>query len=99
MNITILPKSRLGWWSVGLIAAFILVFVVAGMAGLKLQVGSVGIMTFGAALAILDIGTIVTGILSIIKSKERSILVFLVLTLSLFFWFFLPGFWIPGWGQ
>ena len=99
MKISILPKSALGWWSVGLIAAFILVFGVAGLAGLKLQSGSVGLMTFGAVVGILDIGAIVTGILSIVKRKQGSILVFLVLALALFFWAFLPGFWIPSWGQ
>jgi hypothetical protein len=97
MRITILPKTPLGWWSVGLTATFILVFGVAGMAGLELQSGSVGLMTFGAVLGILDIGAIVTGLISIIKTKERSVLVFLVLALSLFFWVFLPGFWIPSW--
>jgi hypothetical protein len=103
MKISILPKSALGWWSVGLLAAMILVAVVDTLL-LKLSVvenqpGSVSLMILGAAFGILDIGILVTGILSIVKRKQGSILVLLVLALALFLWAFLPGFWIPNWGS
>ena len=101
MRISILPKSTLGKWSVGLAAAFILVAVVDGLlvylAVVEHPTGSVSLMILGTVVAILVIGAIVTGLISIIKSKERSILVFLVVIAGFFVSLFLPGFWIPSW--
>ncbi len=102
MRITILPKTHLGRWSVSLAAAIILVGIstglLVGLTGHELQNGSVGLMTFGIFVSILVIGSIVTGILGITKSKERSALVFAVVVLGFFVLIFLPGFWVPGWG-
>ncbi len=83
MRISILPKTPLGRWSVGLAAAFILVGVLVGLlaylAGLELQSGSFGLMILAAAIGVLGIGSLVTGLLSITKSKERSILAFVAM--------------------
>jgi hypothetical protein len=80
MRISVLPKTSLGRWSVGLAAAFILVGILVGLlaylAGLELQSGSVGLMILAASMGVLGITAFVTGLLSIIKTKERSILVF-----------------------
>jgi hypothetical protein len=83
MRIIILPKSALGWWSVGLFVAWILFFVLADV-----LIGSSPNenIAFAYGLAISGIGTsaFVTGLISIIKSKERSILVFLTTAVGLY---------------
>jgi hypothetical protein len=84
MRISILPKSSLGIWSVVLAAAFILlliVFVVLTRLG-----GEPGpfVLIFLAnfLIGISFIAAFITGLISIIKSKERSILVFLAVLLG-----------------
>ena len=82
MRITFMPKTSLGRWSVGLAAACIvlLVLLVVLVGGLGLGVvkpGSLGAFMLGFAFGISDIAALVTGVISIIKTKERSILAFL----------------------
>jgi hypothetical protein len=85
MRITILPKTPLGWWSVGLcvvsIALFALFVVILGP-------GPDYNMTLAYALTAIDAGiavaAFVTGLISIIKSKERSILVFVAMAIGLY---------------
>ncbi len=99
VRISIRPKTSLGRWSVGLGAACILVCVLTALltalAGLELPSGSVGLITFFAAVEISGIGSLVTGLISIIKSKERSILAFLAVVgiglFTLIFSFFFIG--------
>ncbi len=97
MRISVLPKSYLGRWSVGLAAAFILLSVLSsvltGLGGVG--PGPVGpIITF--AFGISGIAALVTGLVSVTKSKERSILVFLALVVGLFtLFFFLGEFLVP----
>ena len=84
MRITSLPKTPLGWWSIGLVIALIVLFAVlpdnpdAGpeLTALDraLAIGFAGIS--GAAF--------VTGLVGIIKKRERSILVFLTTAIGLF---------------
>ena len=89
MRITILPKTSLGRWSVGLVAAVILVIVLNILLGpkacnvLEFNSGSVELRIFFVALCISGIGSLVTGLIGTIKSKERSILVFLALVVGL----------------
>jgi len=94
VRITILPKSSLGRWSVGLAAAFILLYILfAVLTGL----GGVGpgpvafILIATAVFGISGIAVFVTALIRIIKSKERSILVFLVVVVGLFALFFFLG--------
>jgi len=90
MRISILPKTSLGRWSVGLAAAFILVVASNILLGpmawnvLEFNSGSVELRIFFVALCISGIGSLVTGLISIIKSKERSILTYLALVVGLF---------------
>ena len=84
MRITILPKSALGWWSVGLCVAFFLFF------GLGEEIWSLNnyssvvldhtitIITMGIAAA-----AFVTGLISIVKRKQGAILVFLSTAIGL----------------
>ena len=91
MRISILPKTLLGRWSVGLAIAFILVVVfnILSQQRINFESGSVALRIFFIALCITGIGSLVTGLISIIKSKERSILVFLAEVVGLFTLFFL----------
>jgi len=90
VRISILPKTSLGRWSVGLAAAIILVagllFVLVYPAELELGLGpsSVGLTILAVAYGISGIGAVVTGHISIVKSKEWSILVFLAVVIGLF---------------
>lgn len=85
---SILPKTSLGRWSVCLAAVIVLLSVLTPVlvyrSGLELEPGSVGLMALAAAFGISGVGALVTGLISIIKSKERSILVFLALAVGLF---------------
>ena len=85
MRISILPKTSLGRWSVGLAAAFILVVVLNILLqdGLEFKSGSVELRIFFIAHCIFGMGSLLTGLVSIIKSKERSILVFMALVVGL----------------
>ena len=88
MRISILPKTSLGRWSVGLAAACFLPPLVQWLAGPELHsaVDPVALI-ITVALGILGIGSVVTGLISIIKRKERSILVFVAVIVALFFLF------------
>ncbi len=85
MRITILPKSPLGWWSVGLAAANIVLFVLAQVIlgpGPDYNMPlSYALTTVAAGIAV---AAFVTGIVSIMKGKERSILVFVAMAIGLY---------------
>jgi hypothetical protein len=85
MGITVLPKTSLGKWSVGLIAAFILflalfiILVVSGQRGDEAFFSNL-LLTVPMLLAgTCGVAAFVTGLIGVIKSKERSILVFLAI--------------------
>jgi hypothetical protein len=86
VRISILPKTSLGRWSVGLATTSILVIVlnIVLQDGVNFEPGSVALRIFFIALCISGIGSLVTGLIGIIKSKERSILTFLALVVGLF---------------
>jgi membrane-associated HD superfamily phosphohydrolase len=78
MRITILPKTPLGWWSVGLVIAIIVLFmVVPEVTNRPLEVAA------SSGFACLATAALVTGLISIIKNKEPSILVFLTTAIGL----------------
>jgi len=95
MRVSILPKTPLGKWSIGLIIAFI-VFIVAFQ--LLVASGQRGGKTFFSNLVltipILLAGTsgvfaFLTGLIGVIRNRERSIFVFLAMLIGLFvllFW-------------
>ena len=89
MRISILPKTSLGRWSVGIAAAVILLVLLNILLGpniqnvLEFSSGSIELRIFFVALCIFGMGSLLTGLISIIKSKERSILVFLALVVGL----------------
>jgi len=96
MHISVLPKTTLGKWSVGLAIAFILSFLLAEVLyGHNPDSNQVP----GVILAIIFVGiggaAFITGLISVIKQKERSILVFIAMAIT--FWWGLigaVGYWI-----
>ena len=96
MRISVLPKTTLGKWSVGLAIAFILSFLLAEVVyGYDPDANQVP----GVILAIIGVGiggaTFIIGLISVIKHKERSILVFIGMAIT--FWWGLigaVGYWI-----
>ena len=99
-----MPKTLLGKWSVGLIIAFFVLFVlgnyvvsVQGPRDTRGQTILDGILS-NPLLALRMLGggiaailTFFTGIVAIIKSKERSLLVYIATAIGLFFLWFLIG--------
>ena len=96
IRISVLPKSTLGRWSVGLTISLILFFVLFQLLVASGQRGgekffdnlalTIPILTAG----ICGVSAFITGIMAIIKSKERSVLVFLTTTIG----FFVLVFWL-----
>jgi len=84
MRISILPKTSLGWWSVGLGVASIPFFALSEVI---LGPGPNYNMALANALTIVLAGIVgaafVTGLISVIKSKERSVFVFLTTAIGL----------------
>ena len=96
--ITLLPKTSLGKWSLGLAIAFIPFLVAAViLAGSDLygidENGELFNPVLTVVLTIMVVGTsgaaLVTGLISMIKRKERSVLVFVGIVIAL--WWGLLG--------
>ena len=90
MRITVLPKTSWGKWSVGLVLAFILFFalfvilVASGQRGGETFFSNL-LLTVPMFLAgTCGVAAFVTGLIGIIKSKERSILVYLAILIGLY---------------
>jgi peptidoglycan/LPS O-acetylase OafA/YrhL len=90
MRITFLPKTRLGKWSVGLIIAFFVflasffVLVASGQRGGETFFSNPALtvpMLFAGGCGI---AALVTGLIGLIRSKERAILVYLAAAIGLF---------------
>jgi hypothetical protein len=85
MTISVLPKTSLGIWSVGLTISIILLFFLIGvLTGSDTFVFK--IIWAGAPVAIL-----VTGLTSMIKKRERSVVVLVSMVVGL--WFLIGGVW------
>ncbi|WP_284549577.1 hypothetical protein [Aestuariimicrobium sp. T2.26MG-19.2B] len=89
---TVLPVTSLGWWSLGLMVAGVLVFVVMGIAsargsrgpGIPLFVFTVTGFTAMAAAGVMALAAWV-------KRRERSLLVALAIVPALFAIYFVAG--------
>ena len=97
MRISLKPKTTMGEWSTGLIIAFFLFFAVFLI---LVASGQRGGGTFFSNLALTipmllagvsGVSALVTGIIGIVKSRERSVLVFLVTVIGLFVLIFSLG--------
>jgi hypothetical protein len=85
LRFSILPKTSLGWWSVGLCVASILFFalfvVILGPGpdyNMPLAYTLTGVLTG------ISVAAFVTGLISFMKRKERSILIFVAMTIGLY---------------
>jgi hypothetical protein len=97
MKLHFIPKTRLGRWSIWLIIAFILLLISFQLLVISGQLGG---DTFFSNLvlsipmllaAISGISAFFTGIIGIIKSKERAVLVFVATIIGLFILVFVLG--------
>jgi len=88
MKITFMPKTQLGKWSVGLILGF---FIFLAFFFILVELGERGGATIFSNLKLLipyslavfsAIASFLTGIISVLKKKERSVLVFLSIILG-----------------
>ncbi len=85
MRISILPKSLLGWWSVGLVVANVLFFVLSQVIlGSGPDYNMALAITLTIVAMCIAVATFVTGFISIVKGKERSILVFVAMAIGLY---------------
>jgi hypothetical protein len=97
MKLTILPKTHPGKWSIGLIGGLVLFFALLWLLAASGQRGgdtfssNLALAVPGLLAAICGIAAFFTGIIAIIKSKERSALVFLAVIIGLFVLFFCLG--------
>lgn len=84
MRISILPKSSLGWWSVGLGVASIPFFALSEVIlGPGPDYNMALAYTLTTVLAVILGAAFVTGLIGIIKRKERSVLVFVGMAIAL----------------
>jgi hypothetical protein len=89
MKIIIAPKSITGKWSLGLIGGFALflallfIMAVSGQSGGETFTDNLWLAIPGLLAAICGIAAFFTGVIAIIKSKERSVFVFLAAFLGL----------------
>jgi len=97
MTINLMPKTILGRWSVGLIVLFLLllvlfhILVASGQRGGETFFSNPYLAFTGIFIAMSGISSFFTGIFSIIRNKERSILVFLSTLIGLFVLLFVFG--------
>ena len=95
MPISVLPKTSLGRWSVGLAIAFILFFVLMGVLTGFNPFGPGTNPVLAVVLKIILAGmpgaVFVTGLISMIKRKERS--VFVLVSMALGLWYLIGGVW------
>ena len=100
--VSIMPKTRLGKWSMWLIVIFFLLFILAqiiaavGRSQGAFDNGSANIYQILIPITIIPAGicgiaAFLTGIVSIVKSKERSVSVILATAIGLLVLIFVLG--------
>ncbi len=89
----ILPQSRLGKWSVGLAVAFIALMTLPWFLSriISERIGIPFGFTFGISAILSGIAALVTGLISVLKQRERAVLVFLAMLMGLFALVFIIG--------
>lgn len=97
MKINFMPKTVMGWWSFGLIIAFFLSFafflliVASGQRGGQTFFSNPWLAFSGISAAVFAISSFFVGIFSIVKNKERGVLVFLSTVIGFFVLLFVLG--------
>lgn len=85
MKIILIPKSRIGKWSVGLSIFFILasIFFYIFAELFKVITSDILISIVGATSIIAQIIAFILGVIAVVKNKEYSSLVFLAILIGL----------------
>jgi cytochrome bd-type quinol oxidase subunit 2 len=97
MNVHFLAKSRMGKWSLYLIVTTIVFFIILSLLAASGQQGgdtfldNLALAIPGLIMIVSGIAAFFTGIISIIRSRERGILVFIATLLGLFVIIFIAG--------
>jgi cytochrome bd-type quinol oxidase subunit 2 len=97
MDIYLKPKTLLGKWSLGLLILAVLLFavliilVVSGQRGDDAFFSNLALTIPVLLAGVFLISALVTGLIAMIKSKERSILVILAVVIGIFALIFLLG--------
>ena len=92
-----MPKTTLGKWLVALIVAFIVLFislqllVASGQRGGATYFSNLALSVPVLIAGISGVSAFFTGIIGIVKRKERSVLVFLATIIGFFIPFFVLG--------
>jgi hypothetical protein len=77
MKISFLPKTLLGWWSVGLVAASLILFVVSVVIlGPRPDYVKTLAYTLTTIIAGVSLANFAAGLVAILKRKDRSVIVF-----------------------
>jgi len=85
MRISILPKTLSGWWSAGLVIASLVLFVLSSvMLGPGPDYNMALAYTLTIVIAVISAAVFSAGLIGIIKSKERSILVFMAMLVGVY---------------
>lgn len=90
-----LPKTRLGWWSVGLAATFVALFIINATVFMPATVvvpwRQVLLPFYGIAMLLCGLAGGVTGVIAVLRWHERSALVWLSMLPGLFVLFLVIG--------
>lgn len=97
MNTHFLPVTKIGKWSIGLFSVFIICFAVfIGLVAAGYR-GDDSFFTYTALMVPALLGFIaavsgfVTGLISIFKSKERSVMIIVAIVIEFFLIFLVSG--------
>jgi hypothetical protein len=97
MRISLKPKTTMGKWSTGLIIVFLLflavflILVASGQRGGDTFFSNLALTIPGLLAGVFGISAMVTGVIGIVKSRERSILVFLATAIGFYLLLLLLG--------
>jgi hypothetical protein len=82
------PVTRLGWWAVGLMAAYVVMYIlVIAVMALRLSLPPI----FGSIYLLCGLAAGVVGLIAIVKQHERAWLVWVTLLPGIFTLFLLLG--------
>jgi len=85
MRITIMPRSSLGWWCVGLVISIVVLFVVIDIVIVDVEESYSALERgLAAVFAAISAAALATGLIGVFTRGERSILVFLTTAIGLF---------------
>jgi hypothetical protein len=88
------PSTRLGWWTIALVAIYEIFMIINNALLLRLPEDipwRVMLLPFYGILMIIGLAAGIVGLIAVTRSHERSLLVWLTILIGLFTFFFLVG--------